>query len=659
MANKKKKNEVPPQPSTAARPLPKAAENTPIDEIALPNLPQNTSAKPSFLLLELLLFVLAFGVYALTLGHGFAFDDSIVIVENQFTKQGFAGIKSLATRDFFDGIYGDESMALSGGRYRPLSLVMFAVEYQFFGLSPKTGHFLNVLFFATSIVLLYKLLRRWLPSGGGEAAAFWIALLFALHPVHAEVVANIKGRDELMALLFIVASMLSLDAYLRSEGTKKGLLFGAALPLFFLSMLSKEHTFAFVLLAPAAVWVFYGEEKRRFLPLVAGSFFAMAVGYFALRYAMVGGFGAQNPDIMENPFVRSGFSEKFGTIGVILGKYAQISVLPTSLSADYSYNQIPFSSLSSPLSLLVWLFYAAAGAWSVWAIIKRSPLGFGIWLYLLPLAPTTNILFNIGAPMAERFVYLPSWGMLLLLVGALRHLSKAESLRQFSLSVYALPLYALALYYAPKTVLRSLDWKDNETLFAADIKNAPNSAKMQYYYANTQLNKFLTNPEDPKLRPNLDTAEKHFREALRINPDFHTALYNIGLVAWHKMDGKAAQAALEGVLKTHPTHIMSTELLAKVYARDLGNPAKGIELMERAIFQFKRESGDNYGALGISYAMTGNVAKAEEHMRKAISIAPNDPTLWQNFAAVLSNAGKTQEAQEAMTKANTLRASQK
>ena len=650
---KNKKNTPQPQttPPQPAAPVPAspAVASAPTADLR----GASSSTKRSFFWQELLIFLLAFGVYALTLGHGFAFDDSIVIVENQFTKQGFAGIKSLATRDFFDGIYGNESMALSGGRYRPLSLVMFAVEHQFFGLNPAVGHFLNVLFFAISAVLLYKLLRRWLPTEQGEAVAFWVAVLFALHPVHTEVVANIKGRDEVMAMLLVVASLLALDGFLRSG--RMALLL-AALPLFFLSMLSKEHTFAFVVLAPAAVWVFYEQEKRRFLPIVAGSFAAVAVGYFALRYAMVGGFGAHNPDIMENPFVQSDFSEKFGTIGIILGKYAQLSVLPLSLSADYSFNQIPFVGLSSPLSLLVWLLYALAGAWGLWALVmRRSALGFGVWLYLLPLAPTTNILFNIGAPMADRFVYLPSWGALMLLVGALVQWSGKENLRQFTLSIWALPLVALSLYYAPKTLMRSLDWKSNDTLFAADIKTAPNSAKMQYYYANTQLQQYLQNPDDPKNKPFLERADKHFREACRINPKFHTALYNVGLVAWHKMDGKSAQQALEEVLKMHPTHIMSTELLAKVYARDLGNPTKGIELMERAIFQFKRESADNYGSLGISYAMTGNLPKAEEYVRKALALAPNDPTLWQNLAAVLANAGKAQEAEQAMQKANSLR----
>ena len=187
-----------------------------------PNLTQTSEPQNAPLWLLFGLFLFAFLLYANTLGHGYAFDDSIVIVENSFTKKGFAGIKDLATRDFFDGIYGDQNMALSGGRYRPLSLVMFAVEYEFFGANPTVGHFLNVFFFALTVVLFFVLTRRWLANFESSAvvaatvSATVAALLFAAHPIHTEVVANIKGRDEIMAMLLMLLSLLSLDKYLKT-----------------------------------------------------------------------------------------------------------------------------------------------------------------------------------------------------------------------------------------------------------------------------------------------------------------------------------------------------------------------------------------------------------------------------------------------------------
>ena len=639
-----------------------------------------------FRVLPILLFVFSFLLYANTLNHDFAFDDSIVIVENKFTQKGVGGIKDLATRDFFDGIYGDENMALSGGRYRPFSLVMFAVEFELFvdkkeykAANPKAldtlklmGHLLNVLFFALSVVLLFVLLQKWLNHGDsrgkGIAIAFLAAALFAAHPIHTEVVANIKSRDEIMALLLMLGALLALDKYLRPalaqdqlnennrvenrEQTSYWLLL--ALPLFFASMLSKEHTFAFVVLMPMIAWIFYPEAAKSKFWTASLGFLITAVLYFAVRYAMVGGFGANNPDIMENPFVNSDFSQKFGTIGIILGKYFSLSVLPVAMSSDYSFNQIPFTTLGNPISLLIWLAYAAAGVGGLWLVYKRSLYGYAIWLFLLPLGPTTNILFNIGAPMAERFLYTPSWGICLAMAAGLVQLSRANSLEKFVRTWAILPALALLAGYVVLTIGRNPDWKDNETLFAADVKTCPNSAKMQYYYGNTQLTKYLNNPKAPDARQYLDKAEAAFLKSMAINPKFHTVVYNIGLVAWNQQDGKKAEKYLNMVLEMHPTHILSTELLGKVNARFLGNTDKALLLLERAIFEFRRESADNYSSLGIVYAMRNDFVKAAAMLKKALSITDTDGAIWQNYAQICTQMGDSTTAKMAQQRANEL-----
>jgi len=167
----------------------------------------------------LLFAALSFLLYINTFNHKFAFDDAIVITQNSFTQQGLAGIPELVTTDFFMGIYGESGMELTGGRYRPLSLVMFAVESHIFGdkkdkpagqpvnakpgqvfysYNAFVGHLFNVLFYAFSVFLLFQLLRRWFPER--PFIALVSTLLFAVHPIHSEVVANIKSRDEIMSL---------------------------------------------------------------------------------------------------------------------------------------------------------------------------------------------------------------------------------------------------------------------------------------------------------------------------------------------------------------------------------------------------------------------------------------------------------------------------
>ena len=125
-----------------------------------------------------LIFALAFGLYANTLGHGFTLDDGIVITDNMFTKQGIEGIPGLLSKDTFFGFFKVEGkdQLVSGGRYRPLTPVLFAFVYQIVGNKPFLFHLLTVLLFAGTCVLLYHTLRLMLrPRGEHYAtlAAFW------------------------------------------------------------------------------------------------------------------------------------------------------------------------------------------------------------------------------------------------------------------------------------------------------------------------------------------------------------------------------------------------------------------------------------------------------------------------------------------------------
>ena len=177
---------------------------------------------------------------------------------------------------------------------------------------------------------------------------------------------------------------------------------------------------------------------------------------------------------------------------------------------------------------------------------------------------------------------------------------------------------------------------------------------MQYYYGNTQLTKYLNNPKAPDSRQYLDKAEAAFLKSVAINPKFHTVIYNIGLVAWNQQDGKKAEKYLNMVLEMHPTHILSTELLGKVNARFLGNTDKALLLLERAIFEFKRESADNYSSLGIVYAMRNDFVKAAATFKKALAITDTDGSIWQNYAQICAQMGDSTTAKMAQQRANAL-----
>ena len=189
----------------------------------------------------ILLFVLAFGLYLNTLPYGYVLDDKIVITENQFTKNGLSGIPDILTTDAFVGFYGKEKNLVAGKRYRPLSIVTFAIEYQFFGKAPFVSHLINVLLYAFTCLLLYQLMKRMFPDRKGNpwflTTPFIISLIFVVHPLHTEAVANIKGRDELLALLASLGALHYTLKWLDKEQLKYLILSAICL---FVGLFAKE-----------------------------------------------------------------------------------------------------------------------------------------------------------------------------------------------------------------------------------------------------------------------------------------------------------------------------------------------------------------------------------------------------------------------------------
>ncbi|OWY22807.1 tetratricopeptide repeat protein [Sphingobacteriales bacterium UPWRP_1] len=191
-----------------------------------------------------MIFFLAFAQYANTITHEYVWDDSIVIKNNEKVQKGIAGIPSL-----FERTRSNELTDQYG--FRPVVLSSYALEVHFWGLNPMVNHFFNVLYFSLLCVLTYLLLNSLFPLN--RILCFLITLLFIVHPLHAEVVANIKGRDEIFALLFTVVSFLALLKYVQSNS---GLLLAAAVLLFLLGILSKENNLFFAVIIPVSlIWL--------------------------------------------------------------------------------------------------------------------------------------------------------------------------------------------------------------------------------------------------------------------------------------------------------------------------------------------------------------------------------------------------------------------
>ncbi len=337
MANKQNKKNIP-NPAAPARPAPAKQA------------PKKTEApKKGFsvtLKLALLLGILSFAVYANTFKNGYALDDFNTIGENTIVTRGISAIPEILATPYRRGWF-----VTTNDLYRPLSLTMFAAEYQLFDRSPAAGHFFNVLFFAGCVVLLFLFLHNFF-EGRKPAVAFIAALLFALHPIHTEVVANIKSRDEIMCFFF---AFLSLNVYLKymGSGKMKHLVFGCL--CFLLSLLSKETVITFLAVIPLIFFFYRNENKKYALNITIGAV-VMAAVFLTIRYSVLSAYNANTTSdvsFIDNmlsapPSAAAGFATKV----LILGHYLKLLLIPYPLICDYSYNSIPFVTFSDVWALL-------------------------------------------------------------------------------------------------------------------------------------------------------------------------------------------------------------------------------------------------------------------------------------------------------------------
>lgn len=610
------------------------------------------------------LFVLAIVMYGNTLNNDFALDDSLAILGNSFTTQGFAGIDDIWTNDMFVGAHGQE-FELTGGRYRPLSFTILAIEYEFFGdyvdergiksHMAFIGHLTNILFFALSGVMIYLVLLKvfrnfneWLP--------LIAATLFVIHPIHTEVVANIKSMDEILSLLFLMASI-----YFLLDRGNKSLPYAAG--LFLLSLLSKENTFTALAIIPV-MYVFFRKEELSSGLIKTASLAGVAVVYLTLREMFSGGFfgGHAAKQLMDNPFLGMGMDIKLPTLFVIAGKYLALSAFPYPLSYDYSYDALGWRTWGDIYAIISFIAITVALGFSIkvlWEKYKEEEItqpnivtviAFGILFYAISYSIVSNFVFNIGTYMGERFLYMSSLGFCIAVAGLIIKLLKVDTDAPFQFSLkWALPMIVLIPIAGYATINRNMDWKDNYSLYMADKDVVPNSARATLFLGIELLNQHYANKDSIKLEMSIAEITK----STNIYPEFYHAHYNLGLAYQAKQDHINAVKCFNRVLEIQPYHINTQYYLGMSLGHGFNKPLEAITYMEKGI-EYGYSGADRYVNLGVAYGMSGNFPKALECFTKATQEDPTNPQSYVNMGITYSQMGDQQKAQAAIDKAKQL-----
>lgn len=495
--------------------------------------------------------LLALLVFLPTLPHRFAYDDAITIVENPLvTEHRFAEI-------LVAPYHAGPSQTVPTGLWRPLTTASFALNHALHGLEPAGYHAVNILLHAIATGLLALVAFEGVARLGSREiagrAALAAGLLFAVHPVHVEAVANVSGRAEPLSAALFLGAILAYLRLRREDGAPSvgGISLAAALA--FLSCLAKEHAVTFFLVAAA----YEGLRTRslRKAMRVKALLAIPAVAYVALRFAVLGSLtlGPGAVTFLENPVVGQNFGVRLLTVVAIAGKAAGLLFLPWKLTPDYGY-----AHTAPVVSPLAFEFVAGAIAllgvgYAVLRLHRRRPeIVFGLALALLPWILVSNLFVTIGTIFGERLLYLPSAGFAIV-IGA--GFATMRSRRVAGWVGVAVILLASA-----KTVSWSLAWKDDRALFAAAERTAPESVRV---LANLGA--------ELAVRGDLEGAERRLRRAAEIAPTL--AAVRINLAGVYLKQGRLDEAeseALEAVRLAPGDRVAAAQLEAVRRARGGG-----------------------------------------------------------------------------------------
>ena len=598
-------------------------------------------------------------MYTNTLHHGYVLDDFSAIKENNIVRQGLPALKEIFKTSYRQG-YASINDDLY---YRPLSLATFAVEWHFFPDRPGVGHAVNVVLYGITGALLFLMLCKLFqfPSGDesqAEALAFIASLLFITHPLHVEVVANIKSRDEMLCFLFVICSFSF--AFRHLETGRVGFLILAMLT-YFVSLLSKETSITALALLPIAIHFCTPVSIRK--NIITTSVFLVA----ALAYLMIWSFllhgVLSDPTVAMTDNVMVGaktLSTRLGTGFYILGLYVKLLLLPHPLSYDYSFNHIAIVSLGNVFSILSLLFYAAIGSYAAFVLCRSFKGGtngrpgteqrahilvFGILFFLVTIFLFSNLVLTIGTSMGDRLMYFPSLGFCICIAFLFVRFLKIEAIdiQHPTSSVKLLPVLAVAVLFSAKTWSRNFDWKDNYTLYSHDVNIVPNSVKAHYYLGRELVKTVADAEQNPQKKADIyEQGIAQLEKAVQIYPTFAIAYTQMGVAYSRMKNYEKAIANYYKAAELKPSDATTLSNIGAVYFEWQKYP-EAKEKFQQAL-RINARSVDTYMNLGMVLGTMGDLNGAIDSFQNAIHFAPDNARAYFFIAVTYSSMGDRENA---------------
>ncbi len=568
----------------------------------------------------------ALAIHANTMPGDFVFDDAIIV-------QSDPGVREFDLERIFRRNYWGTSRR--SPNWRPLALLSFAANHRI-SSEPWSFHAVNWIANAAATLTVYLLMRevlasRWLASGG--------AALFAALPIHTEAVANIVGRAELLAAIFLFLAWWLGIRSARSPAWWTAPATGAAV---LMGLLCKENVVVAAGLIPLSAWML----GRRIPWAATGGAISGAALYGLLRWLLLDDAGAVLPSVLriDNPLASAGAAARaIHAIG-LLGLYGLRTVFPFHLSADHSFNQLPVHPLAS---FLPWMAAAAtlAGLLGPAAALRRRLPAAALGFLAFPVAflTTANIFFPIGTIFAERLAYAPSAGLALAAAAAIGRWIPPSSGRHAAPAVFA----ALVLACGARSFARNRDWGDAARFDIRLAEDAPGSTRAHQKAAEGHVLLARRATSASERRERLEEAEREIARAIEIDPSNASPRAFRALICMESerfadalaaLDDAAAASAREGIEPDPDALYLRAEILS-----NLGQAAEALQALDVYIARRGRMA-KAFNLRGVARMSLGDLAGAREDLDLAIELDPRNARSRMNRGIVHAQAGRADEA---------------
>jgi Flp pilus assembly protein TadD len=531
------------------------------------------------------ILAMTLAAYAETLWYSFVYDDTGQILRNSYVQYW-----RHVPHYFISQVWAQEFPRSGGNYYRPLFLLWLRLNDAWFGLRPEGWHATAIILHLLATLLVYALARKLTKQPSIAALA---ALVFGLHPIHAEVVAWVSGATESLCAVFVLAAFL---AYLKSRESNAAMWMTLSCVLYAIAVFSKETGIVLPLLVFAHCWIYADGSAaetagaaRRFIACVRAVlvYVPVALFYLAARVLVLRG--------LSHPLMPLSFRQTVFSIPSMVGFYVKKWFVPIRLTEFYDmpyWGSLNFWHVLLPALVVVALFVAI---WMARKALGAREVEFALCWVIVPLLPVLDArMLPVDEMVHDRYFYLPSVGAALLVALVVDRWTRAPR----GVAVFGFRLAQVVAILALAATLGGLTVRES-----------------QYW-----VNDFIL-----------------FRRAYQLAPLNPTARLNYGVELSSRWDFDGARAVFASSLAQDPNDWRTNLNLARM-AYLQKNYAESERLLLRAE-QGNKGAPDIYSNLGLTDLRLDRLDEALGNMRTAVSLRPNDPTILYSYGVVLEAEG--------------------